>query len=210
MTRSMIAMGILVLFGLVGGGVVAAALLSRARRDVHGPKAETTPIAFEVPAGKADTSGLEFRIRELEARAQQSTAPVAASAPPSASVDPSPEESSRRWLDEKRAREAQVAAEPDDRRWSQEATASFRKEFESLGVRDKFKVTDVECKTTSCLAKLTWGSYSDAVKSWHHVLLARYTKNCARQVFVPHPEQDQGDSDYEGTVFLDCTGDRAQ
>lgn len=108
------------------------------------------------------------------------------------------------------AREAQAAAEPEDRTWSREATASFPKEFEALGARGKLSVTDVTCKTTSCLAKLTWESYPDAVRSWRSVLHARYSKNCARKVFVPFPNPEQAEAAYEGTVFLDCTEDRAQ
>jgi hypothetical protein len=214
MNRWIVATGTLVAAGLFGGGVVAARLLSE-RPEARAHAAE----AVDAPAAAADTSNLELRIRQLEERAAPSPAQGAASstaAPearetaPSASVAPSPEESTRRWLDQMAARKSQVAAEPEDRSWSREATAAFRKDFDALSARGKFKVSDVECKTTSCLAKLSWGSYADATKSWHGVLLARYTKNCAKQVFVPPPEPGQAGSAYEGTVFFDCTEDRAQ
>jgi hypothetical protein len=118
------------------------------------------------------------------------------------------EEASAEWARHKADREAQVAAEPVDRAWSRHATAAFRKEFEDLGTKAQFTVTDVQCKTTSCLAKVRWDSYAQAGQHWRDVLHARYSQNCAREVFVPSPPVDQTDAPYEASAYFDCTADR--
>ncbi len=206
--------GVLVVIGAVVGGTTAAGLMFRARRDT--PKTEASPAAAEVPS-TVDTSGLELRIRQLEQRAAVETPPRASSVPSvqapasaGAPVSPPPEEVARNWLETKKTREAQVASEPVDSRWSKEANAAFRKELGEIGARGKFTVGDVDCRTTSCLAKVDWGSYSDAESGWHQVMFGHYSKKCSRQVFVPAPDEEHVNAPYEGEVFFDCTEDRAQ
>jgi hypothetical protein len=202
---------VLVVIGAVVGGTTAAGLMLR--RDTA--KTEASPAAAEVPS-TVDTSGLELRIRQLERRAVE-TPPRASSVPavqaPASSgapVSPPPEEVARNWLETKKIREAQVASESVDNKWSKEANAAFRKELGEIGARGKFTVGDVDCRTTSCLAKVDWGSYSDAESGWHQVMFGHYSKNCSRQVFVPAPDEEHLNAPYEGEVFFDCTDDRAQ
>jgi hypothetical protein len=218
MRWSILVLGVSVVSAVAGGAV---ALLLRPHPELRGPKAGALSLSDspETAANTADLDRFELRIQQLEAHRASSSAPTASAAsiatasaitPTSGPSGLSREESARRWLETMRQREAQVAAEPDDRAWSQHATATFRKEFEAMGRPGKFWVTDLECKTTSCLAKLRWASYGDAAKSWRSVLHGRYERNCARQVFVPPPEPGRTDSAYEPTMFLDCTADRAQ
>lgn len=187
---------------LVGGIAAAFGLQLRGR-----PARPKSAIENTVEVSVAPEPAISVvRTFDTSANAVAPLASAAVAPPPQQSA----EDAARQWAEQQRAREAQVAAEPVDRNWSREATASFRKDFETLGARDRFQVTDLECKTTSCLAKLSWGSYGDARKTWHDVLHGRYEKGCARQVFVPPPDQGQSDSSYEGTVYFDCTQDRAK
>jgi hypothetical protein len=112
--------------------------------------------------------------------------------------------------DRKLARDAQIRAESDDPKWSRGAKQSFQNDFDKLSARGHFEVKDVECKTTSCLATVTWPSYAEAKKMWHGLLHANYAENCSREVLVPEPEQGQAGAPYDATVFFDCTEDRAQ
>ncbi len=204
-----------VVFGLLGGSALSALVLvlSRPGAPIQVSKRGEAPLTTE---SRQDTEAAGAWIQRLERRAAETSpaASTAAGAPEivsaRASSGPSPEEATQNVADLMKAREAQVAAEPDDPRWSRGAAAALRKNFEDLGIRSKFKVASLECRTTSCLAKLSWPSYDGAAKAWRSVLHAQTAINCARSVFVPPPEGDQGDREYEGTVYFDCTEARAE
>jgi hypothetical protein len=198
------------LVALATGSIVTARMRSDARPEVRTIQVETTAATSADPAGAREYDALESRIRQLEMRSAAAVAPASVEAPKPPPPQQSEEEARREAVEKVASRKALVAAEADDPRWSRAATASFRKDFEALGARGRFTVKDIECKTTSCLATLSWGSYSDARRAWRAVLHARTEKNCAREVLVAPPEQSQMDAPYDGTVFLDCTEDRAQ
>jgi hypothetical protein len=206
---------VLALVSALAGGGVAALLASRGRPDAHLASAANSQATGEREPQAVDLSGLDSRLRQLEARTAIPSAPPPSAAQTGAGQgqqpgSPSPEEYARRLQDEMRARIAQVAAEPSDATWSQATAKVLRDEFEELAPRAKFKVADLECKTTSCLAKLAWDSYPEAAQNWGAILHSHSAKNCAKTVYVPPPEPDQTGSSYEGTVLLDCTQDRVQ
>jgi hypothetical protein len=137
--------------GVVGASALglAAALLSRPGPPSRIPKQEGAPPAPETRSDPTGVGELELRIQQLERRAIQVPSPAASAAtgvPPAASPSPSSEESDRSVIDLMRAREAQVASEPDDRLWSREAAAALRKQFEDweLGPISKWRISSAK------------------------------------------------------------------
>jgi hypothetical protein len=205
--------------GAVVTGVVAGALLVTGVRSKLATASVAKPAAKEVvaapstaPAGP-DLRALQARLARLEAqgaRGEHATpddSAAAIAAPPSPPSQ-SAEEARAEWARHEADRKAQVAAEPVDRDWSRGASAAFRKDFEALGAKAGFTLTDVQCKTTSCLARVRWDSYAKAGEGWRDVLHARYAQNCAREVFVLPPSDDRAGAPYEATAFFDCAASR--
>jgi hypothetical protein len=69
------------------------------------------------------------------------------------------------------------------------------------------EVEGVECRTTTCLAKIKFESYAAALANWKHVLAANYHVPCAVAVNAAQPSGR--DSPYRLPVLFDCTDSRA-
>jgi hypothetical protein len=203
--------------GLATGTLIVIALISSLQHQKHKSASPPDPESTALP-GLSDTSDLEARLQRLEQRAAPVPTAATASAAPSASgqgtpapvATQSPEEARARWAARGAERAAQVAAEPRDAAWSRKAMDTFAKEFKQLGAMGHFTVSELDCKTTSCMAKLRWDSYSDAANGWRSVMHAAYKTTCSREVFAPLPNPEDADKPYTGSVYFDCTDDRAE
>ena len=203
---------LLIGFGGIGvGAILVVGLRLLAPQHAKAATLAAEPVAAVAPA---DTSRLEGRLERLETQ-QTRAAPVAtasgtaAVAAPAPAPTQTPEEAQAEWIGRGAARQAQLAVEPRDAAWSKKTTERFQKEFSQLGAAAHFTVADLDCKTTSCMAKLRWDSYRDAESSWRDVMHAPYATRCAREVFTPVPTAGEMDKPYEASVFFDCIEDRA-
>lgn len=71
--------------------------------------------------------------------------------------------------------------------------------LKNWGPSDRFRVLDVDCRTSSCLAKLEWKSGDEARMSFSELLTTNYRDvSYATQIAVP----DEGDGVVEGTLIL--------
>jgi hypothetical protein len=109
--------------------------------------------------------------------------------------------------DETRKRQAQAVKaheeEAMDRRWSARSEFAFRAALERLTTTLSCTIQQLDCKTTSCLAQMSFASAASAREALSQVARVDVPDvNCNREAWVP-----KGD----GTVYLllDCTDLRA-
>jgi hypothetical protein len=146
------------------------------------------------------------------------TTPAAASAGETPPPAPPPSSTAAGPSDDREAQRAANAAywakrldshqqEARDDRWAKSTQRALQGDLDSLGRDVGFKVRDVDCRTTTCLAKLTWPSQGDAIRQRRRLAQAGYSKACNREVFSPPPAEGTG-GQYEGNVLFDCESDR--
>jgi hypothetical protein len=98
--------------------------------------------------------------------------------------------------------------EARDASWASSTEAALRSELDGLGGDIGFQVRDIDCRTTTCVARLNWPSHGDALRQRRRVAQAAYSKECSREVYSP-PVADGTAGPYEATVLFDCESDRA-
>jgi hypothetical protein len=96
--------------------------------------------------------------------------------------------------------------EPRDSRWASEMEHTVDQGFRSLAVSGgtKAKASQIDCRSVSCTAKLTWDSHDTAARDLATVSdLARNGVGCGRRLVLPDPTP--GSSEYSATLYIDCT-----
>lgn len=97
-------------------------------------------------------------------------------------------------------------AEPRDDGWARVAESSFRSD---MGLVDGGAVLrSVSCRTTTCVARLSFADYETAQNGFAAFLHARFSLNCARSIVLPEP--DDKSSPYDASLFLDCEHARVE
>ena len=113
---------------------------------------------------------------------------------------------------EKRERETVLhdhGEEPRDRSWASATERVLSGELGQFAQDKHFEVRDVDCRTTTCVASLSWPSYSDAQRVADEIVQKAYGgKKCARSLYLPPPE-DPSATNYEGRLVFACEADRA-
>jgi hypothetical protein len=94
------------------------------------------------------------------------------------------------------------AAEPVDPGWAPRTAAAFGEDLEKLRARSEARVRDVDCRSSSCVARLQWKSYQDARAHFASVLGARYQVACATEITLPDPVDTS--RPYEASVIYGC------
>jgi hypothetical protein len=201
----------------LGGIVVGAGLVTLLQaRGTHDTQRAAVlvaaPPSVEAPAPAAAAAPapdltLSNRVAALE-RARTVTVPAAPAATAAEGRQETPDEAHARTLQMKAARDTEFEHEALDGAWARGTQKAFREDLQRLGASIGGELTDVECRTTRCRAKVTWPSYAAASKKWDALLHASYQVNCGRQVFIPTP--DDVNASYEATAFFDCTEARTQ
>jgi hypothetical protein len=200
----------LVVAGGISGATIAVGLAQRSSAGAR-RLTTTTPSSTQRASDLgSDAQRLDARLRELEARVQ--TASVPSSAPHVA--EPEEPEHEGAPEDRKAAFWAKVdqslkdfSAEPVDTSWSQKATAFINADLTSLAAKNHFKVSSVECKTTSCLARVEWDSQASANQEYGQLMHHSYKTNCMRSVLLDERLQPSGK---QGAMLLfECESWRA-
>jgi hypothetical protein len=93
-------------------------------------------------------------------------------------------------------------AEPDDKAWSSITTPSLRASMESLAKASTFKVVDVNCRSTSCLATFEWPSYDDASREFSKIADEPTQMNCTRGITLP--EVTDQSQPVQATMIFGC------
>jgi len=94
---------------------------------------------------------------------------------------------------------------PVDPAWADRNTTKLKDDLLKTGLG--FQVGELSCKTTTCLARLTWPSRGQAAKEYADVVHAPLRVNCVRTVIVDEESASNGETG--GTVFLDCANWKA-
>lgn len=93
---------------------------------------------------------------------------------------------------------------PVDPSWARAAQEMMRSDLEMLGEDIVgFRVQDVDCRTTTCSAKISWNSFDDASLGFGVLLGHRYEENCATRIVLQPPDNMQ--ARYETTLLFDCS-----
>lgn len=195
-----------ILAGVVGSFLMGA---RSARPNTTTPAAEPAhlstgtagarPVIVMTPAGSAasekDIAELRDRLATLEASA--SARPQADARPPRHETA---EEHTQRLLSEH-------ASEGVDPTWSLDTARSLESDFGHID-STHFDVIGVDCRTTSCVARMRWRSYADATQDFGAIAHHPFAANCARSISLPQPSDPS--ASYEAPVIFDCTGFRAE
>lgn len=145
---------------------------------------------------------LELRIAEMEGSASEAE-PAAAAEREEETLDPAEAlaQDTARW-------EGKLTAHEQERRdptWSEKAEGLFQSDFSAMARGRKFEAASIDCRTTSCVATVTWPSYAPEEVQNDAMFIAGYPQqeNCATSVSVPPPE-DRSVA-YRAQVIFDCS-----
>jgi hypothetical protein len=200
-----------VVAGAVGGTVAAVAVAKSLQ-----PRAATASPA--PPArDEREAAGWAELARELR-RATPAAPPPAPSASVVASATPRAEAPAeelrppdpvadravldREYADD-RARHDRDGRDPT---WATRAETSLQHSIASIPGAQR--VVRVECKTTSCIARLEWDSRELASKEYGKVLAGSFEPNCAAKILIH--DQDTPGKPFQDDLILDCTNSRAE
>jgi hypothetical protein len=97
--------------------------------------------------------------------------------------------------------------EPVDPSWSSRAQSVYEVDLGKLAADAGFRLVGVDCRSTSCVAQLTFASLAEAKGSMQRIVLSRWTLNCAKEMNLD-PATD-GAPEYTTSIYFDCGGARA-
>lgn len=163
----------------------------------RGAAREAPPRLVRDPAQEARIQALEQRVAELTSRAE--AVPSAPSAPPSR---PDPEELKQALLQQQQMRLDAHQRQPIHPTWSSEATRAFSTDFSALTQGQQFAVRSIDCRSTSCIARVEWPSYAEATTNYQVLLQHSYALDCTRSLLLPDPEDPE--RAYEASLILEC------
>jgi len=135
----------------------------------------------------------------LEAERADGAAPRVGAGPHHAEDPPPVEQQAAAHQVEHEARIATHDREARDRRWAPSAEAKLEASLHQLG-KDKFKTVQVECRSTSCTAKVEWPTFGAARDGYADVLHIASGLNCEREILLPPPANPE--ASYQATFVL--------
>jgi hypothetical protein len=154
----------------------------------------------------------DLRAQVLETRMAQLEERIAHDAGPSVQVPPRADDASPE--DETAAEERRHAkwvqryeSERADPAFSATAARSLRTDLRPLAEAAGFQITDVDCRTTMCAAKLEWPTFAGVRQAARDLVIHTYHTNCAKELHFPPPEDPT--QPYGATLFFDCESFRA-
>ncbi|MCH9685951.1 MAG: hypothetical protein K0V04_31240 [Deltaproteobacteria bacterium] len=89
--------------------------------------------------------------------------------------------------------------------WANGVEPQFEADLRALG-DGAFEVSDVDCRTESCLATLQFDSFEDARSSLGDLLHSRYQVNCGTTTVMVEPDDTLGP--YSAELLFDCASAR--
>ncbi len=167
----------------------------RAARDTSGSTAIQRPLRS--PMEEARLQALERTVAEL--RTQSGAAPPAPVSPPPR-LDR--EKLKQMALEQRQAQLLGHERQAIDPTWASEATRSFSADFSMMTQGQAFRVRALDCKTTTCVARVEWPSYAEAAASYQFLLHHSYGMDCARNLMLPEPEDPT--RAYAASLILEC------
>jgi hypothetical protein len=93
--------------------------------------------------------------------------------------------------------------EPRDERWATQVEQVLRGTLATLTGPKKFRITSVDCRTTSCVAYLSAASFHDAQRAWPSIVNARNDAKCGTEITLNEPQP--GESVFDFSAVYDCS-----
>jgi hypothetical protein len=197
---------------IVGGalaGFVVVVFAGAPPRASAGSPAETRAPAANLPRTThvaSDDRAPDPRVAVLEKQVEElSSAVSAVSAGPRA---PSPLEEdrdarTRRMFDDHEKLLAQHDAERRDAAWAPKQQRVVEATLGALSgaPRVSFSLRSVDCRTSSCVARLAWPSENAARMNLQELLAGSAAAGCAREIAFPHAETE---GSYVASLYFDC------
>lgn len=97
--------------------------------------------------------------------------------------------------------------EPVDQLWAREAQIAYESDLRKVARDAEFHLDHVDCRSTSCVAHVSFASFAAARGSMQSIVLSRWTLNCAKEMNLD-PATD-GSSEYTTSIYFDCARARA-
>lgn len=102
-------------------------------------------------------------------------------------VLPTPDEQRARYGEMQRQRLAEHQRQQRDPAWAPKAEGAVKSGLVPLATRGRFTIEGIDCRSSSCVARLGWATFSDARSNFRTALLADIPLGCATAVHLPDP-----------------------
>jgi hypothetical protein len=101
-------------------------------------------------------------------------------------------------------------ADPIDRAWAEHVTPALQQDIERAMGQAKLtgNLSNLECRSTSCLGTVHWPSVANARHEAMQLLTADTRVNCGRAVMIP-PDATEG-TPVDAEVIYDCASWKAE
>ena len=93
-------------------------------------------------------------------------------------------------------------ADAVDSSWENITTPSLRTHLEHIAKEGTYRVADVNCRSTSCVATFEWPTRADAMREYAAIIHQQFDVNCSRGITLP--ETGDPSQPLQATMFLDC------
>jgi hypothetical protein len=101
-----------------------------------------------------------------------------------------------------------VRQEAVDRPWAARAQAGLQKTLAEIASKNGFRLESTDCRTTRCVALVSFASYEVAKANYSQIAHASYDPNCA--VAISIPDTDPGPGEVRANVRFDCETSRVR
>jgi hypothetical protein len=95
-----------------------------------------------------------------------------------------------------------------DKPWADRSAQSLRADLEALAKKNRFRLADVDCRNTSCLATLEWKTMEEASPELRAIAGHLYKVNCSRM--LKPPEKADPSQAVKIPLYFDCTQWKAE
>lgn len=98
---------------------------------------------------------------------------------------------------------AEHLGRPINPAWAASATQRLNHDLAVIGGRTRYRLADVLCRTDSCVVRVEWANYRDAVTNFRAIMLGDYQMRCERSVSL-RPPADAA-LPYQAQFLFDCS-----
>jgi hypothetical protein len=202
------------LAGLLAGVTTAllmgAPIAPRATSQSPAPTSETTAARSFVGDRPVAGVSVDQRVAALEKRIEElSSARVDSPSPPASAIDVESEReaSAQRHFADHAELLAKHRSEARDPGWASGQEKQLRTALDAMSetMRRSFSVQSVDCRTATCVARLTWPSETAARLDADSFMGGSGAVRCAREMAFP-PAGAPGP--YTASLYLDCAEHR--
>ena len=197
----------LVILGAIVGAVVSVILMRSlapeprdlSRRASTEGNAEGKPV----PGDQAALDEISRRLRSLEAAQHSESKLTSATVPGASGLAKAP--SNRGAAEVRNQFQSAVAmhnAEAVDRAWAQRTSVILESDIAQASKGLNMKVGKLDCRTTTCMARVEWTSRGNASNEYTALLHHSYRANCGRSVLIDDEPGANGKA--TGTLLMNC------